>query len=120
VKPGETTSIIARRFGITPASIAKANHLRNPDRLVTGQRLILPGDWATRPAKSRRQVGRMLETTAARYGWSPDLIKAVARVESGWNNSVVSNAGAIGIMQVIPGDRQVRLEAPGQAQARST
>jgi LysM repeat protein len=103
VRPGETTSIIAKRFGITPSAIAAANKLDNPDRLTAGQRLVLPGDWGPRPAASRAQVGKMLEQTAARYNWSPDIIKALATVESGWNNSVVSDAGAIGIMQVLPG-----------------
>ena len=103
VRPGETVSVIARRFGISPTTVARANGISNADRVIAGQKLVLPGEWAPRPAASRAQVGKMLEQTAARYGWSPGMIKAVATVESGWNNAVVSDAGAIGIMQVLPG-----------------
>ena len=38
-----------------------------------------------------------------KYNLSPDLLKAVANVESGFRPDVVSGAGAIGIMQLMPG-----------------
>ncbi len=44
-----------------------------------------------------------LEYYANQYGVDPNLIKAVAWRESGWNQSSVSSAGAIGVMQVMPG-----------------
>lgn len=44
-----------------------------------------------------------LEYYANAYGVDPNLIKAVAWRESGWNQSAISSAGAIGIMQVMPG-----------------
>ncbi|MGH8907400.1 MAG: lytic transglycosylase [Egibacteraceae bacterium] len=102
VRSGETVSIIARRFGISVADIVKANDLSDPNQLDAGQRLVLPGDWAPRPASSRDEIRGLLEQSAARYGWNPATVKAVAMVESGWNNAVVSYAGALGIMQVMP------------------
>ncbi len=39
---------------------------------------------------------------AARYDLSPDLLDAVARSESGYDPNIVSPAGAIGVMQLMP------------------
>jgi soluble lytic murein transglycosylase-like protein len=102
VRQGETTTVIAQRFGISVDDIVAANGLADPNQLSVGQRLILPGDWAPRAASSGEEVRTLLEQAAGRYGWNPATIKAVAMVESGWNNAVVSYAGALGVMQVMP------------------
>ena len=39
---------------------------------------------------------------AAHYGVSPHLATALAWMESGFNNTLVSPAGAVGIMQITP------------------
>ena len=43
VKRGENLSRIARRYGTTVKAIAKANGIKNPNRIYTGQRLRIPG-----------------------------------------------------------------------------
>lgn len=101
VRSGDTLSTIAWRFGVSVASVVHANRLGSANLLTRGQRLVIPAS-RPRPAASRAQVETLLEGTAARYGWSPGMVKAVAMVESGWNNSVVSDSGAYGIMQVLP------------------
>lgn len=45
----------------------------------------------------------LVQSTAARYGVDPALALAVARQESGLNQSAKSSAGAIGVMQLMPG-----------------
>jgi soluble lytic murein transglycosylase-like protein len=45
---------------------------------------------------------RTIDVVARRYGLSPDLIKAVAMVESGFDPRAVSPKGAIGLMQLMP------------------
>lgn len=44
-----------------------------------------------------------INAAAAKYGISPSLLTAVATQESGLNQSSVSTAGAIGVMQLMPG-----------------
>jgi LysM repeat protein len=44
-----------------------------------------------------------LEYYANQYGLDPNLVKALAWRESGWNQGSVSSAGAIGVMQIMPG-----------------
>lgn len=43
------------------------------------------------------------QQAADTYGLSVDLLKAVARQESGFQTNIVSSAGAIGVMQLMPG-----------------
>jgi hypothetical protein len=55
------------------------------------------------------QVGAALDAAAAKHFWTvsqvtlpPNLIKAIAEQESGWQSAIISCIGAIGAMQVVP------------------
>ncbi|MCI8995946.1 MAG: lytic transglycosylase domain-containing protein [Lachnospiraceae bacterium] len=48
-------------------------------------------------------MDQMFEEAAWAYDISVDLLKAVAKAESNFNPSAVSHAGAIGVMQLMPG-----------------
>ena len=52
---------------------------------------------------SREQVRRIVVASAKSYGVSPKLALAIAWQESGWQQRRVSSAGALGVMQVMPG-----------------
>jgi LysM repeat protein len=43
VRRGDTLSAIARRFKVSVAALAAANHLRNTNFIYVGQRLVIPG-----------------------------------------------------------------------------
>ena len=43
VQSGDTINIIAIRFGVSPADLISVNNLENPDFLVVGSKLIIPG-----------------------------------------------------------------------------
>lgn len=114
VQYGDTLSDIAARFNIGLDELADANDIDDTDHLVAGTRLTVPqaetsspepGDSApadSPPAATRGEIGALIERTARAHGWSPAFVKAVAWQESGWDQSRVSDVGAIGIMQVMP------------------
>ncbi len=54
VRRGETLSAIARRYGVSTSSIVRANHLRNPNRIVVGTRLVIPVAGVTPPPPAAR------------------------------------------------------------------
>ena len=47
VRPGDTLGAIARAMGVSVSSLARANGIANPNRIVVGQRLAVPGAAAT-------------------------------------------------------------------------
>jgi LysM repeat protein len=51
---------------------------------------------------SRAEVARRIAAEARRQGVSPTLAQAIGWQESGWYQPVVSSAGAIGVMQLLP------------------
>lgn len=106
VKPGETLSQIASKYGTSVSALARANKLKNPNLIVVGARLRVPargrGSVATAPTPSATSIAASLDHQARAHGVSPPLVKAVAWQESGWQQNVRSSAGAIGVMQVMP------------------
>jgi LysM repeat protein len=179
VRPGDTLSGIASRLGVRAADLARANGISDPDQLIAGRALALPGAVAaTAPGRTHRVAsGENLTTIARRYGvtvqaltaanrldargvlregaslvvpvaaaggatagfparlqasparlayvpvfrrWATanaipaDLLMATTYLESGWQNTVVSSVGAMGIGQLMPGTvRFVRSELIG-------
>ncbi|MFL6247246.1 MAG: lytic transglycosylase domain-containing protein [Thermoanaerobaculia bacterium] len=53
-------------------------------------------------APAPRELAAMVEDAARQHGVDPRLVAAVARRESAWKADIVSNRGAIGIMQLMP------------------
>jgi LysM repeat protein len=109
VRAGETLSGIARRYHTTVARLARVNHLDPSHFLVIGTRLRVPRVHrhvaATRVAyrtQSVATVRALLDHWAAHYGVDVHLVRALAWMESGYNNHLVSSVGARGIMQLLP------------------
>lgn len=115
VRSGESLWTIAQRYGSTVGAIASANGIANPGRIFAGQRLTIPGVAAAsapsaapmpaamaRVVAQRDAVRRLIVEEAARYGVPASFALAVAWQESGWQQHVVSYAGAVGVMQLMP------------------
>jgi N-acetylmuramoyl-L-alanine amidase len=118
VQPGDSLWSIASRFGISVAQLVEANRDRVADHhlIYPGQQLAIPGGAGggavqapSQPADTTSgqfapsgDVGSILHDTAVAYGLDPALVKAIAWQESGWQQHVVSSAGALGVMQVMP------------------
>jgi N-acetylmuramoyl-L-alanine amidase len=118
VTRGATLWGIARHYGVTVSAIVAANGIVNPSRIFAGQRLVIPGAPVRRSAPAPRPsmpaamarlvaerdwVRRAIVREADRQGVPRGLALAVAWQESGWQQGVVSHAGAVGVMQLMPG-----------------
>ncbi|MDP9250547.1 MAG: LysM peptidoglycan-binding domain-containing protein [Chloroflexota bacterium] len=118
VAPGENLTVIAHRYGTTIDAIVAANSIGNPSYLRVGQHLKIPATSAAAPSAlanrslpaamaaavaSRQAVGDLLLAEAHAAGVEPAFVLAVAWQESGWRQGAVSSAGAIGVMQLMPG-----------------
>lgn len=126
VARGESLWTIARRYGVSVSAIVGANAIANPSRIYGGQQLTIPGGAPATPVAApaapasaapaapampasmaarvaaRDAVRQLIVTEAQRFGVPPALALAVAWQESGWRQQVVSSAGAVGIMQLMP------------------
>jgi LysM repeat protein len=112
VRPGDSFSAIAGRFGISAGALARANGLRLTSVVHPGRVLVVPiqlpaGLPDHLPAALMAQPERLLLyplfVAAAKEAKVPaDLLMATAYVESGWKQSAVSATGAIGVGQLRP------------------
>ena len=117
VSRGSTLWGIAGLYGVSVSSIVAANQIANPSRIFAGQRLVIPGGSApaSGPAPrakmsssmaalvaDRESIRRMIVSAADRHSVPRRLALAVAWQESGWQQGVVSHAGAVGVMQLMP------------------
>jgi soluble lytic murein transglycosylase-like protein len=99
VRPGESLTAIAGRFSTTPTALARANRLDLDDVLLVGTRLHVPVAESTSTPGGVREL---LNAWSARYGVDSSLARALAWMESGYQPDVVSDAGAWGVLQIIP------------------
>ncbi|MDQ2941033.1 MAG: LysM peptidoglycan-binding domain-containing protein [Chloroflexota bacterium] len=118
VLAGENLTGIAALYGTTIAAIAQANAIGNPSYIRAGDRLLIPGGKPLRAAAARpsaakprsmpnlsapqQEVRTVIVEEARRFGVPPALALAIGWQESGWRQGVVSRAGAVGVMQLLP------------------
>ncbi len=131
VRSGDTLSAIAAREGLTVAQLAAANGLNPRAYLLSGTVLRFGAaptvsgvsSAASGTATVTQPVGAAAEgaptgrpyptpervtpseisSIAAANGVPPSLADAIGWQESGFNNDLVSSAGARGVMQILPG-----------------
>jgi LysM repeat protein len=108
VSPGESFFSIAARYHVSPWRLAQRNRVPLTRVIVPGQRLALPpgarlvSSPGAGPAASRDSVRAALDYWSGVYGVDPKLARALAWMESGWQQDVVSSVGAVGVMQLLP------------------
>jgi hypothetical protein len=128
VQPGETATELAVRYHAWTDELVAHNHLGPSATLVAGQRIQIPvvrsavpdrerpgasgsasatgasgtsgGSTTAHPSRSR--VRDAIARVSRRRGVDPELSLAVSWQEAGWRMHHVSDAGAIGAMQVLP------------------
>ncbi len=121
VRSGDTLGGLARNAGVSLDTMAAANGLDPARPLLIGTVLKLPAGApaparASEPLPTQRVVSSAgpqptpqrvgaadIQSVASQYGVSPSLAAAIAWQESGFNNGMVSDANARGVMQVMPG-----------------
>ena len=121
VRSGDTLGGLARNAGVSLDSMAAANGLDPARPLLIGTVLKLPAGAPTParaseplptqrvvssagPQPTAQRVGAAdIQSVASQYGVSPSLAAAIGWQESGFNNGMVSDANARGVMQVMPG-----------------
>jgi soluble lytic murein transglycosylase-like protein len=133
VRPGETATGLAVRFHAWTRELVALNRLGRDATLRVGERIRIPvvvsaarkhrvaapAPAAPAPPPSRAeqlraqgwrhwrmtrdQVRQALAHEARRLGVPVNLALAVGWQESGWHQPLRSSAGALGVMQVLPG-----------------
>ena len=104
VRPGDTLSGIAARFGVGMHRLARANRLRVRGILLAGITLRVPRASTTvQSPLGPWSVPASIDAWSAHYGVDAALARAVSWQESGFHVNIRSVAGAWGPMQVLPG-----------------
>ena len=67
VKPGETLSDIAARYGVSINSLMRLNGLRDPNFVQVGQRLQIPGAVSAGSGRHTVRSGDTLSQIAVQY-----------------------------------------------------
>lgn len=124
VRPGDGLLALSTRYGVSRASILKANNLAPDAMLRVRQQLRIVGTRVPGRAPASQRLSRsaevnrahlhrlevptrartraMIAEEARRHGVDPTLAVAIAFQESGWSQRSVSHANAIGVMQCLP------------------
>ena len=105
VVSGESFFSIAADYRVSPWQLAHVNGVLLTRVIVPGQRLILPAGARVRPEAAAAPSGSVraaLDHWAGIYGVDARLVRALAWMESGFQEDVVSSVGAVGVMQLLP------------------
>ena len=93
---------------MSPWRLARRNGISLTKVIVPGQRLALPVGARTRGAitpghpRAGTRFVSAIDYWSRVYGVDPTLARALAWMESGFQQDVVSSVGAIGVMQLLP------------------
>jgi soluble lytic murein transglycosylase-like protein len=117
VQSGDTLGGIAARSRVSVQAVAAMNGIDPAEPLLAGTALKLPTGAAPQAATQSATVvpnaaphptdervdAATIGQVAAAHGVPASLAAAIAWQESGFDNSVVSDSNARGVMQIVPG-----------------
>ena len=93
LKPGDTLGAVAKKHGVSVAALAKANGIKDPNRVFAGTELVIPGAKpGPAPTKYTVKAGDTLGAIARKHKVS---VAALAKANK------IANANRIKIGQVI-------------------
>lgn len=106
VRPGDSLTAIARAHHTTVRTLASLNKLSPSGYLLIGRKLRLPEliriVRTAAVATDTLAVRSSIDHWASVYGVDPHLARALAWMESGFQQSARSSVGAEGVMQLLP------------------
>ena len=128
IRYGDTLTAIAAKAHVGMMMLARVNSIADVNLIVTAHSLCLPqGKKGTTGQRADRyiasvssrgavrwyaygslerstyqQVNTFLRSAAAYYGLPANLLLAIARQESGYQQHVIARDGGIGVMQIMP------------------
>ncbi|MBV8302106.1 MAG: transglycosylase SLT domain-containing protein [Candidatus Dormibacteraeota bacterium] len=94
VQRGEGIVEVARRFGVDPTALARTNGVGVNAQLSRSDELQVPGRLA--------RMNALITHVADQTGCAAIVVRAVAWMESQWQQDLVSPTGAVGVMQLEP------------------
>lgn len=89
----ERMNVIEQRFKKLPGSMGDFS------TILAG---VQKSESGTERSFASDDISKMVQVTAKKYGVDSKLALAVAKVESNLASDVVSSAGAVGVMQLMP------------------
>jgi N-acetylmuramoyl-L-alanine amidase len=102
VVEGDTLAVIAGQYGVSVEALVQANGLADANFIYIGQVLAVPAPARISTSVVQARGKAALQAAESEFRLPPGILLALAWQESGWNQNMVSDAGAIGITQVLP------------------
>lgn len=101
VQPGDMLSVLADTYGVALNALAQANSIANPNAIYVGEVLTIPSVPLAQPV-DHTQAASILRQAETEFGIPRGLLLALGWMESGFQQGIVSYAGAIGLLQLLP------------------
>lgn len=101
VQPGDMLGTIAQTYGVALSALAQNNDILNPNHIYVGEVLTIPAAPLAQPI-GHADAQQILRNAEVEFGIPHGLLLSLGWMESGFQQGVVSWAGAIGLLQLLP------------------
>ncbi|WP_335898886.1 transglycosylase SLT domain-containing protein [Klebsiella variicola] len=102
VDAGFMTDAVRKRYDAEYGAIDAAERLRSDMSVIMPQKVPGNNPVSYQQNTSGGQYDDALNAAGKKHGVDPRLLKAVMMQESGGNPNIISDAGALGLMQIMP------------------